>query len=427
MPPYAARPAANVAFAAGSVSDPTHLTFPPGTLKLYGRSSETRFADGSCDDPSLDFDSVNDVDVQVRHEPALNQFALDGTFATSAGGETYALTLHLAGGFTNQPPQAALALRPIDDPYPQGGCPAFQRWTGQQWEWVAEANRPEGLVAELHSFSSDPDGGSWSQGDVLAERWFDTPGSGDRAFLGQGRQLDALTFGWGVPHRVELLAIDHAGASSAESCSFEVIDTRAPVVTPPSSIVLGCSTVGGATPATSPALQAFLDGATASDAADPAPARLTPTLGGAPVSGGTLFPADGAARAVTFPFRDFSGNVGQADASVTVKDTLAPAASASATPAALAVSYKWWWIATTLSASDNCGGAVAWRLIKITSNEPSYDASDVLNASYGTDDRGFYLFTRATASGATRVWTITYEARDAAGNTAYVKAKVTVG
>jgi hypothetical protein len=419
--------AANVLPAAGGVSDPTHLKFPPGTVKLFGQSSQTRFTDGSCDDPGIDFNSANDVEVQVLHDPAANAFALDGTFHTVAEGETYSLTLHLAGGFTNRAPQAALAMRPIDEPYPQGGCPAYQRWNGQQWEWVAEANRPSGLKADLRSFSYDPDGGSWSQGDVFAERWFDTRNGGTRSFLGQGRQLDALTFEWGPQHRVELLAIDHVGASSAASCTFRVIDTRPPVVTPPAPIVLGCSTAGGATPGTSAPLQSFLNAATATDLADPAPARLTPTLGGSAITSTTLFPADGAARTVTFPFRDFSGNVGQAGSTVTVRDTVAPTATASASPATLAASYKWWWITTTLSGSDNCGGTVTFRLVSIASNAPGYDAGDVLNASYGTDDRGFYLFTRPAAPGVPRVWTIKYEAKDARGNSAIVSARVTVG
>lgn len=418
--------ASNTVPAAGGTSAPTMLKFPAGTVKLFGQSSATRFADGACDDPSIDFQGTNDVDVQVVHDPGANRFALDGTFHVDVEGTLYTLALNLAGGYTNRPPQATLALRPLGAPYPQGGCPAYQRWNGQLWEWVAEANHPNGLVGDLRSFSGDPDVAGWSQGDVFAERWFDTRDGGARVLLGQGRELTTRTFGWGAAHLVELLAIDHVGASAAAACAFRVIDTRPPVVTAPAPLVLGCSTTGGATPASSAALQTFLNAATATDAADAAPVRLTPTLAGSAVTGTTLFAADGVARAVAFPFRDFSGNVGQATSTVTVRDTLAPLASAVATPATLAATYKWWWISFALAGSDNCGGGLTWRLISVVSNAPSYDAGDILNASYGTDDRGIYLFTRPAAPGVPRVWTVTYEVKDAAGNAAFVEAKVKV-
>jgi hypothetical protein len=420
--------AGNAGVAAGALADPTHVKFPPGALALAGVSSEGRLGDGSCAAPTISFSSLNDVEVQVLHDPAADVFGLTGTFGTAIAGETFSLALRLDGRFVNRPPQASLALRRLGEPWPQGGCPAFWRWNGQLWELVAEANTPAGLKGDLHSFSSDPDAAGWAQGDVFAERFFDTRSTtGTRVFLGQGRDVTALTFEFGPQHRVELLAVDHAGASSATACTFRVIDTRPPTVTPPAPVTLNCSTTGGVTRATSAPLRAFLGGATASDATDPAPVALAPTLGGAAITDTTLFPADGAARSVTFGYRDRWGHTGSGASTVTVRDTTPPAGSATATPSLLGATNKWWWIATSVPAWDNCGGAVTLRLISITSTVPAWDAADVLSASLGTADFGFYIFTRVATPGVPRVWTITYEAKDAAGNVAYLKAKVTVG
>lgn len=416
--------ASNPAPATGVLADPAHLKFAPGTLALSGLASEARLPDGSCADASLTFTSTNDVETTLLHDPAADRFGLDGTFHTVVEGESSTLTLHLEGTFANQPPRAALALRRTGEPYPQGGCPAFWRWNGQLWELVAEANAPAGLKGDAHSFSSDPDG-SWTQGDVFAESWFQTRGSGERGLIASGRDSGPLGFEFGPVHNLELLAVDHAGAASATSCAFRVIDTRPPTVTAPAPVTLACSTVGGATAATSAPLSSFLNGALAVDASDPAPLRLTPRVGTTDVTSTYLFPADAAARAVTFRYQDRWGNLGQANANVTVRDTLPPSASVSVSPAALPADMRFWWITAMLTASDNCGRPVTWRLLSIASNAPSFDAGDISGASIGSDDRGFYLFSRRV--GPQRIYTITYEARDAAGNLAFVKAKVTVG
>ena len=77
--------------------------------------------------------------------------------------------------------------------------------------------------------------------------------------------------------------------------------------------------------------------------------------------------------------------------------------------------------------TDACGGTVSLRLISIKSNAPSYDASDILDATYRTDDRGFYLFSRPAGPGLARIYTITYQATDLAGNSRVATTTVTVG
>ncbi len=417
---------ASATAAGGRQADATHLKFAPGSLSVAGVASEERLADGSCADPTLTWAGVNDSETLLLHDPVAGVFGLAGTFHTTIEGEAGTLTLQLSGLFVNRPPAAALALRRTGEPYPQSGCPAFWRWNGQLWEQVAEANDPAGLKGDARSYSSDPDGG-WPEGDVATEDWFLTSGSGARAFLTAGRDSGPLAFGFGPTHRLELLAGDHLGAVGSTACSFRVVDTTPPTVRPPAPLVLGCSTTGGATPSTSAALRGFLAGATAIDASDPAPASLTPRLGSADVTDATLFPADGAARVVAFRFQDRWGNLGQATANVTVKDSSPPTASATATPSFLAPDMKFWAITVTLAATDDCGRPVAWKLLSIASNAAGYDAGDILGAADGADDRAFSLFSRLAAPGVKRVYTITYEAKDAAGNAALVKTKVTVG
>ncbi len=400
------------------------IRFAAGAVALAGASAEERDAAGACADPTLALEATNDVPAVLRHDPAHDRFALVGSFRAVIEGETYVFNVDAAGPFDNRPPVAGLA---IETPaMPQGGCPAFWRWAGQQWELVAQANDHSGLVGMLRSNASDPDrpGG---RGDVLADRWFRTRGAGDRDRAGDGYRVGPVTFEWGPVHRLELLALDHAGASAAAACSFRVIDTLPPVVTPPPPITLGCTQPGGVSPATSAQLRAFLAGGYAADAGDASPVRITPLTAGAPVTDTTFFPADGWPRAVSFRFKDRWGNTGAADSRVTVQDVVPPTLSVTLTPPALPANNKYYWIAATLTGSDDCGAPLTYKLVKIKSNAPAYDAGDILNASYGTDDRGFYLFSRLAAPGVARIYTVMYQAIDASGNVKTMTAQVVVG
>ena len=89
-----------------------------------------------------------------------------------------------------------------------------------------------------------------------------------------------------------------------------------PVVTPPASISIPATEAGGARGSAWPLLAAFLAGGTAVDIADPSPKRLTPQVGGAAADNTTLFPVG--TTTVTFRFQDASGNIGTANATVTV-------------------------------------------------------------------------------------------------------------
>jgi hypothetical protein len=111
---------------------------------------------------------------------------------------------------------------------------------------------------------------------------------------------------------------DAANAPSTSGVLNVVIsaDTTPPVVTPPPNISVPATQAGGATGTAWPALAAFLAGGAAVDNVDPAPVRLPPQVSGSPVSNATLFPIG--TTIVTFLFQDASGNIGSANATVTV-------------------------------------------------------------------------------------------------------------
>jgi hypothetical protein len=411
------------ASAVGTRALPDRLDFAPGSVALYASAAESREPTGSCAEMTLSAAGTNSATLRVTHKPNEGAVGLDATMALDAEGVPYTMHLTGTGRFTNRPPRAALAFRLPDGTIPQGGCPAFSYWNGQKFEPVAEANGPSGLVASLLSYSSDPDG-TWAAADVLNDLWFDTRGAGPRTRIASGRTVGPLTFDWGAPHAVELLALDHVGAADAVECRFRVIDTRPPVVHAPAPLVIGCSTPGGATRATSPALSAFLGGATANDVVDTTPTPLAPQVGGVDVTATTLFPAN-ASRTVRFRFVDDAGLLGTADGSVTVQDVLPPSLTVAVSPPVLPKSNAFFTVNATPTGTDACGG-LTYRLLSITSNAPSFDASDVASASIGTDDRSFLLRGRPAGPTLARFYKVVYEVRDAAANRTTASAIVTV-
>ncbi len=117
---------------------------------------------------------------------------------------------------------------------------------------------------------------------------------------------------------VKCTATDAHGNSSAASFTITVTggDTQPPVVTPPASITIPATEAGGARGSAWPVLAAFLAGATGKDNIDPSPVQLPPQVGNASVNNSTLFPYG--TTTVTFEFKDASGNVGSAIATVNV-------------------------------------------------------------------------------------------------------------
>lgn len=80
-----------------------------------------------------------------------------------------------------------------------------------------------------------------------------------------------------------------------------------------------------------------------------------------------------------------------------------------------------------VKATDNEGSPEV-RLVSVTSNEPDDGVADgsTTNDIVILDDRTFLLRAERSATGTGRVYTITYEARDQAGNAVLASAEVLV-
>jgi hypothetical protein len=111
---------------------------------------------------------------------------------------------------------------------------------------------------------------------------------------------------------------DSSNAAGTSPMLNEVVSpaATAPVVTAPPPVTIPATQAGGATSSASPALAAFLAGATAVESISPPPVHLPREVGGVPVSNTTLFPVG--TTTVTFIFKDSNGNIGRATSTVTV-------------------------------------------------------------------------------------------------------------
>jgi hypothetical protein len=89
-------------------------------------------------------------------------------------------------------------------------------------------------------------------------------------------------------------------------------------------------------------------------------------------------------------------------------------------------------ITATITVTDVCDPNPTVKLISITSNEPDNGlgdgdtAGDIQQAGFGTDDRTFMLRAERSGKGNGRIYTVTYQATDASGNTTTKTATVIV-
>ena len=210
-------------------------------------------------------------------------------------------------------------------------------------------------------------------------------------------------------------AEDDSGNTGADTQSVTVQDTTPPVIIAPPDVTAECTSPAG-TPVE-------LGWPTVSDVCDP---TLVVT-NDAPA----LFPL--ATTTVTWTARDDSDNTASAAQLATVVDTTPPEISLSVSPTVLwPPNHKMQAISATITVSDICDAVPAVRLVSITSNEPDNGlgdgdtVEDIQGASLGEDDREFELRAERSGKGNGRVYTITYEAMDASGNTAVARATVKV-
>jgi len=135
----------------------------------------------------------------------------------------------------------------------------------------------------------------------------------------------------------------------------------------------------------------------------------------------------------TLTVNDGKGGASSESVLVTVQDTTPPSP-------ALALSPNVFWppdhrlvgVTATIQVTDICDASPTVELASITSNEPDNGlgdgdtASDIQGASFGTDDRSFFLRAERSGPGTGRIYTVRYRVRDASGNVAVATAQVTV-
>jgi len=275
-----------------------------------------------------------------------------------------------------------------------------------------------GLVMLDGSGSVDADSGAG----IASYEWFRDYGQADQELLGTGARLSAI-----LPlgtSRVSLRVTDNDDRLTATTQTLvTVADTTPPTLACPTLAPVECSSRGGssvslvamASDSCSPSVN-FSNSRTpyGADASGPYPLGTTP---------------------VTFTATDASGNSASCTAPVTVRDTMPPQLTLSLNPTVLwPPNHRMVPVQAAWQVNDVCDGGAGLVLISAISNEPD-DASgigdgstseDIQDASIGPSDALVLLRAERSGQGPGRVYTLTYAARDASGNTASALGIVTV-
>jgi hypothetical protein len=107
------------------------------------------------------------------------------------------------------------------------------------------------------------------------------------------------------------------------------------------------------------------------------------------------------------------------------RDVTAPAITVVLSPAELwPANHRLVPVSATITVSDDFDSHPSIVLESIVSSEPA--DGDIQGASLGTDDRAFQLRAERLGSGSGRIYTITYRATDASGNTRTARVQVVV-
>lgn len=207
--------------------------------------------------------------------------------------------------------------------------------------------------------------------------------------------------------------------SDADTVDVSVIDTTSPDLTCPEPIVLECTDTGG-TPATDPAIAAFLGGATANDVCD------------ASLSIGNDAPAffDLGPTNVVFSTADDSGNDNSCSAEVNIVDTTPPDIVAlEASPSQLwPPNHKMHSVALSVTVDDVCDSAPLCQISSVSSNEPVNGTGDGNTDSDWMVTGDLTLDVRAERSGrgSNRVYTVEVTCTDGSGNSSTETTTVSV-
>lgn len=194
----------------------------------------------------------------------------------------------------------------------------------------------------------------------------------------------------------------------ADLVEVTIEDTTDPDITCPSSITVECSETGG-TPSTDPAINAFLNGATANDICDD-DLPITNDNDGFFELGDTT---------VAFEAVDDSGNGASCSEIVTVEDTTPPEITdVTATPDTLwPPNHKFKEITVDVTVTDICDSTPSCSISNVESNEPINGTGDG-NTSPDWEITGDFtvnLRSERSGNGEGRVYTITVECLDDSG------------
>ena len=132
---------------------------------------------------------------------------------------------------------------------------------------------------------------------------------------------------------------------------------------------------------------------------------------------------------VTLNATDEAGNTGSDNVTVTVVDTTPPEITVSVAPDSLwPPNHKYVQVEATVTVQDVCDPSPTIALVSITSNEPDNGIGDgnTVNDIVIVNDYTFEFRAERSGNGVGRVYTITYQATDASGNSAQASATITV-
>jgi hypothetical protein len=108
-------------------------------------------------------------------------------------------------------------------------------------------------------------------------------------------------------------------------------------------------------------------------------------------------------------------------------DSTPPTLQATASPAMLwPPNNKLLPVTVAVEVSDDTDPRPTVKLLSVTCDDACNTQQDIVGAALNTDDRRFQLRATRKGGGSGRTYTISYEARDAAGNVATTKTRVMI-
>jgi subtilisin family serine protease len=214
----------------------------------------------------------------------------------------------------------------------------------------------------------------------------------------------------------------HIGPRPDLRAAVCMLDTAGPTLTCPADIGVDATEEAG-TPASDPAIAAFLAGFSASDDIDPDPQVATD----AP----TFFPLG--PTTVTSTATDACGNRTTCERTVNVVDRTAPVLTiALSRTTLLPANQRLAAIKVVVTVADACDPNPTIELESIQSDEPDAGTEkgdlpgDIQDAAPGTHDLVFSLRAERMSHGSGRTYTITYSVSDSCGNRSEASATVVV-